>query len=87
MLHCLPFFSAGFSLAGPASHVKLHSASAPLSRSSIPFAAAAAAADDVDEVELRFRDLEVTKERAPEVLALMEEHSFPLGLAQRAIES
>ena len=86
MLHCLPFFSAGFSLAGPASHVKLHSASAPLSRSSIPFAAAAAA-DDVDEVELRFRDLEVTKKRAPEVLALMEEHSFPLGLAQRAIES
>ena len=86
MLHCLPFFSAGFSLAGPASHVKLHSAPAPLSRSSIPFAAAAAA-DDVDEVELRFRDLEVTKERAPEVLALMEEHSFPLGLAQRAIES
>ena len=85
MLHCLPFFSAGFSLAGPASHVKLHSAPAPLSRSSIPFAAAAA--DDVDEVELRFRDLEVTKERAPEVLALMEEHSFPLGLAQRAIES
>ena len=84
MLHCLPFFSAGFSLAGPASHVKLHSAPAPLSRSSIPFAAAA---DDVDEVELRFRDLEVTKERAPEVLALMEEHSFPLGLAQRAIES
>ena len=88
MLHCLPFFSAGFSLAGPASHIKLHSAPAPLSRSSIPFAAAAgAAADDVDEVELRFRDLEVTKERAPEVLALMEEHSFPLGLAQRAIES
>ena len=86
MLHCLPFFSAGFSLAGPASHIKLHSAPAPLSRSSIPFAAAAAA-DDVDEVELRFRDLEVTKERAPEVLALMEEHSFPLGLAQRAIES
>ena len=86
MLHCLPFFSAGFSLAGPASHVKPHSAPAPLSRSSIPFAAAAAA-DDVDEVELRFRDLEVTKERAPEVLALMEEHSFPLGLAQRAIES
>ena len=86
MLHCLPFFSAGFSLAGPASHVKLHSVPAPLSRSSIPFAAAAAA-DDVDEVELRFRDLEVTKERAPEVLALMEEHSFPLGLAQRAIES
>ena len=87
MLHCLPFFSAGFSLAGPTSHVKLHSAPAPLSRSSIPFATAAAAADDVDEVELRFRDLEVTKERAPEVLALMEEHSFPLGLAQRAIES
>jgi len=86
MLHCLPFFSAGFSLAGPASHIKLHSAPTPLSRSSIPFAAAAAA-DDVDEVELRFRDLEVTKERAPEVLALMEEHSFPLGLAQRAIES
>ena len=86
MLHCLPFFSAGFSLAGPASHIKLHSAPAPLSRSSIPFAAAAAA-DDVDEVELRFRDLEVTKERAPEVLALMEEHFFPLGLAQRAIES
>ena len=86
MLHCLPFFSAGFSLAGQASHIKLHSAPAPLSRSSIPFAAAAAA-DDVDEVELRFRDLEVTKERAPEVLALMEEHSFPLGLAQRAIES
>ena len=86
MLHCLPFFSAGFSLAGPASHAKLHSAPAPLSRSSIPFAAAAAA-DDVDEVELRFRDLEVTKERAPEVLALMEEQSFPLGLAQRAIES
>ena len=86
MLHCLPFISAGFSLAGPASHVKLHSAPAPLSRSSIPFAAAAAAGD-VDEVELRFRDLEVTKERAPEVLALMEEHSFPLGLAQRAIES
>ena len=86
MLHCLPFFSAGFSLAGPASHIKLHSAPAPLSRSSIPFAAAAAA-DDVDEVELRFRDLEVTKERAPEVLALMEEHSFPLGLALRAIES
>ena len=86
MLHCLPFFSAGFSLAGPASHAKLHSAPAPLSRSSIPFAAAAAA-DDVDEVELRFRDLEVTKKRAPEVLALMEEHSFPLGLAQRAIES
>ena len=86
MLHCLPFFSAGFSLAGPASHIKLHSAPAPLSRSSTLFAAAAAA-DDVDEVELRFRDLEVTKERAPEVLALMEEHSFPLGLAQRAIES
>ena len=86
MLHCLPFFSAGFSLARPASHVKLHSASAPLSRSSIPFAAAAAA-DDVDEVELRFRDLEVTKKRAPEVLALMEEHSFLLGLAQRAMES
>lgn len=87
MLHCVSFFSAGFSLAGPTSHVKLHSAAVPLSRSSVPFAAAAAAADNVDEVELRFRDLEVTKERAPEVLALMEEHSFPLGLAQRAVES
>ena len=86
MLHCVSFFSAGFSLAGPTSHVKLHSAAVPLSRSSVPFAAAAAA-DNVDEVELRFRDLEVTKERAPEVLALMEEHSFPLGLAQRAVES
>ena len=87
MLHCVSFCSAGFSLAGPTSHVKLHSAAVPLSRSSVPFAAAAPAADNVDEVELRFRDLEVTKERAPEVLALMEEHSFPLGLAQRAVES
>ena len=86
MLHCVSFFSAGFNLAGPTSHVKLYSAAVPLSRSSVPFAAAAAA-ENVDEVELRFRDLEVTKERAPEVLALMEEHSFPLGLAQRAVES
>ena len=111
MLHCVSLLSAGFNLAGPTSHFKLHSAAVPLSRSSVPFAAAAAA-ENVDEgelrfcdlevrhpnpkpnpspnsnqVELRFRDLEVTKERAPEVLALMEEHSFPLGLAQRAVES
>ena len=86
MLHYVSFFSAGFNLAGPTSHGQLHSAAVPLSRSSVPFAAAAAA-ENVDEVELRFRDLEVTKERAPEVLALMEEHSFPLGLAQRAVES
>ena len=79
MLHCVFALSAGFIPTA----TKHRSAAIRFARSSVgPFANT----PNVDDVERRFRDMENAKASAP-VAALMEKHSFPLGLAQRAIAS
>ena len=97
MLHCVFVISAGF--LAPA-NIKHRSAAVPFARS--PGLYASVPTEDFDDVELRFRDMEDAEKSAPAastksaqaftktsapVVALMEKHSFPLGLAQRAVAS
>ena len=94
MLHCVFTLSAGF----VPTATKHCSAAVPFARSAVgPYATAPDVNADlgVDDVERRFQDMENAKASAPvehaktsaPVAALMEKHSFPLGLAQRAVES
>jgi hypothetical protein len=92
MLHCAFILATGFSRTSM--YVKPHSSAISSESSSgstsVPHAKVLNGLDDVesvDDVELRFRHMENARQNAPIVQKLMEEHSFPLGLAQRAIES
>ena len=99
MLHCVIVLSSGFIPTA----TKHCSAAIPFARSAVgPHATAPNDVhDDVDDVERRFQEMEGTKASATvesvksaehaktsaPVAALMEKHSFPLGLAQQAVAS